>query len=249
LWFVNGLKDSERFTFRNEIVWQKNQAQGRMSDKHRQYPTGSERCLFFMIGEQGFSNNSDNYWEGFEPIRAYLQTERDKAGMTNKTVADIFGFHPRMADHWFSKSQWSFPQKEQYEAIQKAANGKAFNGEYGAFRREYDELKQEFNATRAYFDNTHDNMTDVWEYASVSGEERLGHATPKPVAMIERCIRSSSEENAIVIEPFLGSGTTLIAAENTNRKCYGMEISPKYCDVIIQRWENATGQKAVLDEG
>jgi DNA modification methylase len=240
LWFVNGLKDSERFTFRNEIVWQKNSAQGRMSDRHRQYPTGSERCLFFMIGEQGFSNNSDNYWEGWEPIRSYLQTERDKAGMTNKTVADIFGFHPRMADHWFSKSQWSFPQKEQYEAIQKEANG-------NAFKREYDELKREFYATRAYFDNTHDNMTDVWEYASVSGEERLGHATPKPVAMIERCIRSSSEENAIVIEPFLGSGTTLIAAENTNRKCYGMEISPKYCDVVIQRWENATGQKAVLD--
>jgi DNA modification methylase len=241
LWFVNGLKDSERFTFRNEIVWQKNQAQGRLSEKHRQYPTGSERCLFFMIGEQGFSNNSDNYWEGFESIRAYLQTERDKAGMTNKTVADIFGFHPRMADHWFSKSQWSFPQKEQYEAIQKAANG-------NAFKREYDELKREFYATRAYFDNTHDNMTDVWEYPSVSGEERLGHATPKPLAMIERCIRSSSEENAIVIEPFLGSGTTLIAAEKTNRKCYGMEISPKYCDVIIQRWENATGQKAVLSE-
>jgi hypothetical protein len=158
------------------------------------------------------------------------------------TTYDIFGFHPRMADHWFSKSQWSFPQKEQYEAIQKAAKG-------NAFKREYDELKREFYATRAYFDNTHDNMTDVWEYASVSGEERLGHATPKPLAMIERCIRSSSEENAIVIEPFLGSGTTLIAAEKTNRKCYGMEISPKYCDVIIQRWENATGQKAVLSEG
>jgi DNA modification methylase len=242
LWFVNGLKDSERFTFRNEIVWRKNLAQGRLSEKHRQYPTGSERCLFFMVGEQGFSNNSDNYWEGWEPIRSYLQTERDKAGMTNKTVADIFGFHPSMAYHWFSKSQWSFPQKEQYEAIQKEANG-------NAFKREYDELKREFYATRAYFDNTHDNMTDVWEYASVSGEERLGHATPKPLAMIERCIRSSSEENQIVIEPFLGSGTTLIAAEKTNRKCYGMEISPKYCDVIIQRWENATGQKAVLDEG
>jgi DNA modification methylase len=240
LWFVNGLKDSERFTFRNEIVWQKNQAQGRLSEKHRQYPTGSERCLFFMVGEQGFNNDSDNYWEGWEPIRSYLQTERDKAGMTNKTVADIFGFHPRMADHWFSKSQWSFPQKEQYEAIQKEANG-------NAFKREYDELKREFYATRAFFDNTHDNMTDVWEYPSVSGEERLGHATPKPLAMIERCIRSSSEENAIVIEPFLGSGTTLIAAEKTNRKCYGMEISPKYCDVVIQRWENATGQKAVLD--
>jgi DNA modification methylase len=125
----------------------------------------------------------------------------------------------------------------------------AFKREHDELKREHDELKREFYATRAYFDNTHDNMTDVWDYPRVIGEERLGHATPKPVAMIERCIRSSSEENAIVIEPFLGSGTTLIAAEKTNRKCYGMEISPKYCDVIIQRWENATGQKAVLDEG
>ena len=243
LWFVNGLKDSERFTFRNEIVWQKNSAQGRMSDRHRQYPTGSERCLFFMIGEQGFSNNSDNYWEGWEPIRQYLCTEWDKVSPKKDWDKHLGNF---MGKHYFTKSQWCFPTLAEYNKLQ-ALSLNAFKREHDELKREYDELKQEFNATRAYFDNTHDNMTDVWEYASVSGEERLGHATPKPVAMIERCIRSSSEENAIVIEPFLGSGTTLIAAENTNRKCYGMEISPKYCDVIIQRWENATGQKAVLD--
>ena len=242
LWFVGGLKDVERLTFRNEVVWQKNQAQGRMSDKHRQYPTGSERCLFFMIGEQGFNNNADNYWEGWEPIRKYLADERNGLGWNNKIVANFFGFHPRMADHWFSQSQWSFITEEQYKRLQAEAKG---NG----FKREYDELKREFYSTRAYFDNTHDNMTDVWEYPGVTGDERLGHATPKPVAMIERCIKSSSEADGIVIEPFLGSGTTLIAAEKTNRKCYGMEISPKYCDVIIQRWENATGKKAVLDEG
>ena len=242
LWFVGGLKDVERLTFRNEVVWQKNQAQGRMSDKHRQYPTGSERCLFFMIGEQGFNNNSDNYWEGWEPIRKYLADERNGLGWNNKIVANFFGFHPRMADHWFSQSQWSFITEEQYKRLQAEAKG---NG----FKREHDELKREFYSTRAYFDNTHDNMTDVWEYPGVTGEDRLGHATPKPVAMIERCIKSSSEADGIVIEPFLGSGTTLIAAEKTNRKCYGMEISPKYCDVIIQRWENATGKKAVLDEG
>jgi DNA modification methylase len=242
LWFVNGLKDSERFTFRNEIVWQKNQAQGRLSEKHRQYPTGSERCLFFMVGEQGFNNNADNYWEGWDCVVNYLRDEKLKTGWDIPTFKRLAGHSESSGCHWFDKSQWTFPTKDVYESWQKAANG-------NAFKREYDELKREFYATRAYFDNTHDNMTDVWEYASVSGEERLGHATPKPLAMIERCIRSSSEENAIVIEPFLGSGTTLIAAENTNRKCYGMEISPKYCDVIIQRWENATGQKAVLSEG
>jgi DNA modification methylase len=51
-----------------------------------------------------------------------------------------------------------------------------------------------------------------------------------------------------IYDPFLGSGTTLIAAEQLGRKCYGMEISPAYCDVIVQRWENLTGKKAVLDK-
>jgi len=85
----------------------------------------------------------------------------------------------------------------------------------------------------------------VWEFPRVTGADRHGHATPKPVAMIERAIKSSTPQGAIVAEPFLGSGTTLIAAEQLGRKCYGMEISPQYCDVIVKRWENLTGKKAV----
>jgi DNA modification methylase len=50
----------------------------------------------------------------------------------------------------------------------------------------------------------------------------------------------------IVFDPFLGSGTTLIAAEKTGRTCYGMELDPKYCDVIVKRWEDFTGKKAEL---
>jgi DNA modification methylase len=53
--------------------------------------------------------------------------------------------------------------------------------------------------------------------------------------------------DGIVYDPFLGSGTTLIAAEQLNRKCYGMEISPQYCDVIVARWEKLTGKKAQLE--
>ena len=53
--------------------------------------------------------------------------------------------------------------------------------------------------------------------------------------------------DGLVYEPFCGSGTTLIAAEQLNRKCYGMEISPAYCDVIVKRWENLTGKVATLE--
>ena len=246
LWYVGGLKDFERLTFRNEITWGKGTAQGQSSDKHRMFPTESERCLFFMLGEQGFNNNSDNYWEGWEPIRIYLQSERDKLGWNNKVVADFFGFHPRMADHWFSQSQWSFPTEEQYKRLQQEAKGNGFKREFDELKREFDELKREFYLTRAYFDNTHENMTELWIYPTVKGDERHGHATPKPIQMMARIMKSSLPIGGLCLEPFAGSGSTLIAAEQTKRVCYTMELTPEYCDIILKRWENLTGQKAEL---
>ena len=74
------------------------------------------------------------------------------------------------------------------------------------------------------------------------------HSCPKPVGLYQELIDSLSENKSNIFEPFCGSGTTLIACEKTNRKCFGMEISPRYCDVIINRWEEFTGKKAVLSE-
>ena len=63
-----------------------------------------------------------------------------------------------------------------------------------------------------------------------------------------RPIRNHGDNGDEVYDPFLGSGTTLIAAEQLGRKCYGMEISPAYCDVIVKRWETLTGKKATREE-
>jgi len=70
------------------------------------------------------------------------------------------------------------------------------------------------------------------------------HPHQKPVRVMAQIIEKSS---GLVFDPFLGSGTTLIAAEQLSRKCYGMEISPAYCDVIVKRWETLTGKKAKND--
>jgi ParB-like chromosome segregation protein Spo0J len=69
------------------------------------------------------------------------------------------------------------------------------------------------------------------------------HPTQKPVELMAWCMGWTQ---GAIFDPFLGSGTTLIAAEQLGRKCYGMEISPNYCDVIVKRWENLTGKKATL---
>ena len=72
------------------------------------------------------------------------------------------------------------------------------------------------------------------------------HPTMKPVPLLRDLLHDGSRPEMIVCDPFLGSGSTLIACEQTNRICYGMEIDPRYIDVIIKRWENFTGKKAEL---
>jgi ParB-like chromosome segregation protein Spo0J len=97
------------------------------------------------------------------------------------------------------------------------------------------------------------NRTNVWTYASPSsfgreGEEgRLSalHPTVKPVALIADAILDCSARGDVVLDPFLGSGTTLIAAERTGRSCYGIEIDPLYVDTIVRRWQRHSGDAAV----
>jgi hypothetical protein len=69
----------------------------------------------------------------------------------------------------------------------------------------------------------------------------------KPVALVERAIRNSSKSRDIVLDPFGGSGSTLIACEKTGRHARLIELDPKYCDVIIRRWQDFSGRAAVLD--
>jgi len=240
LWYCGGLRDSERLTMRNEIVWEKQGAQGIGSDAHRMYPTASERCLFFMLGEQGFNVNADNYWEGWTPIVEYLEKSRQMMGWSIKDTKRIAGHSEKSGCHWFDKSQWSMPTREVYEAWQKAARDyDAFKRDYDAFKRDYDELKRDFYATRAYFDNGHENMTEVWHFPRVSGDERMGHATPKPVKMMERVVESSTPEGAAVLVPFLGTGPEMVACQNLRRKCFGVDVDAGYVALVLERMSQA----------
>ncbi|MDH4201392.1 MAG: DNA modification methylase [Phycisphaerae bacterium] len=86
------------------------------------------------------------------------------------------------------------------------------------------------------------NQADVWEVNKPRKNDL--HPTMKPVELILRAVTNSSKQGAIVLDPFMGSGSTLIACEQSNRTCYGMELDPGYCDVVVQRWEEFTGNKA-----
>ena len=85
----------------------------------------------------------------------------------------------------------------------------------------------------------------VWSVSKDNVNDYV-HATQKPVKLSAIAIENTTNKNGIILDVFGGSGSTLIACEQTNRNCYTMELDPKYCDVIIKRWETLTGEKAVL---
>ena len=241
-----------KITFRNLITWDKGDAgAGGVSfmgkEGLRSYPVSDEKCLFVMCGVQGFNNNADHYDETFEPIRAYMEQEAKKVDLKASQLKEICGVG--MYSHWFTKSQFGIIPQEHYEKLQRHFDGIAFTLAYNDLKSLFDDEKHQeaIMAKRAYFDNTHDKMKTVWEFGRTRGEERElcgGHATPKPIALCSRAIKSSSREGEIVLDLFGGSGSTLIACEQLGRTCYMMELDPRYVDVIIDRWEKFTGQKA-----
>ena len=132
------------------------------------------------------------------------------------------------------------------------------NAGMGSFYRSQHELVFVFKAGQGVHRNNVQlgrygrNRTNVWAYAGGLGFGRAGeeghlaalHPTVKPIAMVADAILDSSRRGDIVLDPFLGSGTTLMAAERTGRRCCGLELDPLYADVILRRWQTYTGASA-----
>jgi DNA modification methylase len=126
----------------------------------------------------------------------------------------------------------------------------------GNFYRSRHELVFVWKSGTAAHTNSFDQhgrlRTNVWEYAGISTmsadrtELLAMHPTVKPVALVADALKDCSRRNGIVLDPFLGSGTTVIAAERTGRRARGIEIDPVYVDVAVKRWQTYTGKAAIL---
>ncbi|WP_411957172.1 DNA methyltransferase [Paracoccus homiensis] len=92
-------------------------------------------------------------------------------------------------------------------------------------------------------------QTTLWHIANRDQDAETVHGTQKPVECMRRPILNNSSPGQAIYEPFMGSGTTLIAAETTGRVCYGIELNPAYVDVAIARWQNLTGESALAESG
>jgi DNA modification methylase len=146
-----------------------------------------------------------------------------------------------------------------YEAFLNLCVWVKNNGGIGSFYRSRHELVFVFKNGKGLHRNNvmlgrfGRNRTNVWEYPSVSALSKQGdegnllalHPTVKPVALVADALLDCSARGDIVLDSFLGSGSTLIAAERVGRVCYGIEIEPRYVDVAIRRWQRHTGDRAI----
>jgi DNA modification methylase len=132
------------------------------------------------------------------------------------------------------------------------------NGGMGSLYRSRHELVFVFrNGSEPHLNNIQlgrfgRNRTNVWNYAGGNAFARKGsnrnlelHPTVKPVLLVADAIQDSTHRNDLVFDPFLGSGTTLLAAERVGRRCYGIELDPLYVDTSVERWQRMTGQNAL----
>lgn len=140
--------------------------------------------------------------------------------------------------------EWIFifgnAKKELNRTVRNISAGHLAN--YNGNRQKDGSIKKQKNKIVGEFSQ----LKTILHCIAQKARDEIDHPARFPVELPETYILACSDPNQIIYEPFCGSGTTLIACEKTKRECYGMEIDPHYCDIIIERWEKFTGQKALL---
>jgi len=230
------LRKSSKFVFKQFIVWNKRFKEANnkgyldgfvIPKGLRNYQQMAEYCLFYTFQDETGLTTIKLDMNNFSSIRKYFKDYQEALGMTKLELIEKVG---QQVDHCFrwGSSQWGMPTKETYEKISLLPIKSEF------LRREYEDLRREYEDLRYTFNNqgTHHS---VWDYEIA---ERNEHITPKPIDLIKNIIKHSSNKNYLVLDPFLGLGTTAVACKELGRKFIGIEISQKYCDIAIRRIKN-----------
>jgi site-specific DNA-methyltransferase (adenine-specific) len=226
-------KIGEYFNVLNNIRWVKDAGWHNKNDKEelRSYLSPWEACIMaehfssdnMAKGEAGYVAKCDEL-RGFlfEPIRAYLDGEKERAGFTTRQVAEAFQKRTGsrtvtgMAGHWFTSVQWTLPTEDNYKWLKELLNQNGNNDflkreyddlkrEYDDLKREYDDLKREYETLRRPFQVTPEvPYTDVWDFPTVGYYEGK-HVCEKPIEMSRHIIAASSRPGDLVLDCFGGS--------------------------------------------
>ena len=251
------------YSLLNEIIWvKKNNMTNKGWTGYRRYAPITERLLFFGSAESEYETAVGGITDKvYQPLREYLVTEKNKVGITLDDVNILVGTTSMAGRHYFASSQWCFPTREHYERMQLTFNavfrklgtiteiGSKSNEELiSILRKDYDVLRKDYDELRRYF-QPKENFTDVWISNLTNSSDNQLHPTQKPEWMLQRIIDTSCKLGGLVLDPFMGSGTTAVACRILDRHFIGFEISKEYCDMANMRLKKYMNQAKLVEVG
>jgi len=227
------VEQNTNFVFKQFIVWNKrfNEANNKgfldgfvVVDGLRNYQQMAEYLLFYTFQDETGLTTVKLDMNNFSSLRKYFKDYQEALGLSKKKLIDILG---QQADHCFrwGSSQWDMPTPETYKAISNIPL------KYEFVRREYEDLRREYEDLRYTFNNQKTHHS-VWNYEIA---EKAGHITPKPTDLIKNILIHSSNGDNLILDPFMGSGTTGVACKELGRNFIGIEIEPKYFAIAERR--------------
>ena len=204
---------------------------------------GNKADMVFTDPPYGIGYSGDKY-KNIKPQSQGLSTKRNKAPMI---IGDDREFDPSFILELFKNIKEVFIWGFQYYPTKLGRGGvivwnKKVESQKDCAHGDFELCWSKQERNKMYWLN--------WGgFKNKEKNEKRLHTTQKPIELCKWFVDKYSNNNSSIIDIFLGSGSTLIACEKTNRKCYGMELDENYCDVIIERWEQFTGKKAELLNG
>ena len=218
----------------------------------RYWSANTERVIFAeKYGMDERAKADSGYWSKCEIVKRsvigdYIKSEFEIAGVSNREIAALFpsktGGLTGCVSNWLLGL--SVPTEEQYQKMREYLNR---TGEYGYLRREYEDLRREYedlrreyedlrreyeDLRRPFFLTPSMQWSDLWRF---NIERYREHPTQKPLSLISQLCLVSSRQGDTILDPFMGSGTTLRAAKDLNRKAIGIESEEKYCEIAARR--------------
>jgi site-specific DNA-methyltransferase (adenine-specific) len=196
------------------------------------------RCIEDIAGDKGMTDEEigEKLWK---PAFANMR-ESAKDNCAIYVTMPQGGTHMMMMMMMMMSASWQVKHELMWEK-----NAPTFSMGRLDYDYQHEPICYGWNKSHSFYGKG-EQTKSIWRYDKPRKCDL--HPTMKPVALIANALLNSSKEGDIVLDAFGGSGTTLIACEQTGRQCRMMELDPHYCDVIIRRWENLTGQKAELLE-
>ncbi len=251
------LRVRRHWSFLNHIVWRKRNP-GRLGSfdkgKLRSFFPLTERIilaekkrgpdddLFRFAANVAHETRAGVYADLIERMISW----RDAAGLTNADVDKMLQTHG-MAGHYFGRSQWMLPTRDAWEKLRNET-GKTASPfpEYETVRAEFDSRRAEFDSRRAEFDSRRrefdsvdttalELLSDCWTFEAPPSNSTRMHPTQKPEPLIRHMIGTMSRPGDLVLDPFMGSGTTLRVAKDTGRRAIGIEKDERFCELAAER--------------